>query len=231
MKRKIQLETVIVCLFLRVWLGTKSSIILSQTQQKSHGIGPIPWLFCWVWDKIMGILVPDRTRRNRQTIAVSTCKLSFIHCGPIITQITADVWALQDIINCIFVTLSVCVPTGMFLCTRREWTRWIYYSQNPWPQTTTTDVNNGSKLTFFVMDRVWVTDLTSGPSKNLWPLRRETTRFTYLIMITKAFNLRNIYYGTTYFVVKWKIWNSLLLNLYPVLKRLHSQRVVSRRRG
>ena len=84
---------------------------------------------------------------------------------------------------------------------------------------------------FFVMNRVWVTDLTSGPSENLWPLRRETTRFTYLIMITKSFNLRNIYYGTTYFVVKWKIWNSLLLNLYPVLKRLHSKRVVLRRRG
>ena len=116
---------------------------------KSHGIVRIPWLFCWVWEKIMGALVPDRTQRNRQIIMVYNCNLSFICCGPIITQIMADVWTLQDKINSIFVTLLVCVRTGMFLCTRREWTRQIYHSQNPWSKTTTTDVNNGSKLTFF----------------------------------------------------------------------------------
>ena len=51
MKRKMQLETVIVCLFLRVQSGTKLSIISSQTQQKSHGIGPIPRLFQKSWKK------------------------------------------------------------------------------------------------------------------------------------------------------------------------------------
>ena len=45
MKRKTQLETVIVCLFLRVQLGTKLPIIVFQTHQKSLGIVSIPRLF------------------------------------------------------------------------------------------------------------------------------------------------------------------------------------------
>ena len=68
----------------------------------------------------MDDLVPDRTRRNRHKITVSNYKSSSIRCEPIITQITADVWTLQEKIKVALVMLSVCVPTSMFLCTRRE---------------------------------------------------------------------------------------------------------------
>ena len=44
-KLGLQLDNVILCLFLRVQSGTKSSITLSQTQQKSLGILTIPGLF------------------------------------------------------------------------------------------------------------------------------------------------------------------------------------------
>ena len=64
-KLSLQVETVIVCLFLRVRLGTKVPVIFSQTQQKSHGIGPIPWLFQKSW-KNLGFFGPIITCYGRK---------------------------------------------------------------------------------------------------------------------------------------------------------------------